>query len=100
MLEEVVSCSLVKKSQPIFLIFALIFAVIGLPLALAGVAPGLLILSIVFGIIYFVTRKQQFVFASAKAEIDFKIKGMSFDDATNFIEAAEKAKNARYLSVR
>lgn len=103
MLEELASCSLVRKSQPGFLIIAILCLLIGL---FVGVTTRRdneiifvisLVIAIIFILVYYASQEQIIEFASSGTIIKFKTKGMSLDSARNLIEQAEKAKNARYF---
>lgn len=103
MLEELASCTLVRSSYIIFLVFAGICFVLGLVIAAFFNSPGEtrggafligLVLAVVFLIIYFTSQHQVLTLASAGTTISVNMK---LEAAKQFIERTEAAKNARYL---
>jgi Peptidase M50B-like len=103
MLEEIASCSMVHTSNPILLIFAGVFLLIGILLALTRSEQGLIlgiILAVVFAIIWAVTRRQVLSFASAGAVIIVNVAGIKPEEIESFIDRTEKVKNERFFSMR
>jgi hypothetical protein len=77
-------------------VLAAICFVVGLLIGRGAVAGGF-ILALIFLIIYFVTRKQSLLLASAGATITFDTRGISPENVKKFIDRTEAAKNDRYL---
>ena len=104
MLEELASCSLVKKTQPLLLVLAGLCFLIGLVFS-RGVARSnssyfiviSLIIAGVLVLIYFFNQQQIIAFASAGTTICVNVQGMNSEDTKMFIDEVEEAKNARYL---
>jgi hypothetical protein len=96
MLEELASCAMTRTSKPIFLIIAAICFLAGLSIG-RGLSAGGIVLALIFVVIYFVTRKQSLLLASAGATITYDTRGMSPEDVKKFIDRTEAAKNERYL---
>ena len=102
MLEELASCSLIKTSQPLLLILAAIVGLIGLLTAGSSRdGAGILILCLVIAgvlvLAYFLSQQLVVAFASAGATIRINAGRMKLEDAKDFIDTAEQAKNTRYL---
>lgn len=101
MLEELASCALVRTSQPIFLVLAGVCFFIGFLMASRN-GEGVLLVSLViagvFVLFYFLSQQQVLAFASAGATIRVNTKGMKLEDAKEFIDHAEAAKNSRYFA--
>jgi hypothetical protein len=95
MLEELASCTMTRTSNPIFLIIAAICFVAGVYIGRDAFVGG--VLALIFLVIYFVTRKQSLLLASAGATITYDTKGMSPAEIKKFIDRTEAAKNERYL---
>jgi hypothetical protein len=113
MLEEVASCAMIRKTYPWLLIWAAFSALGGLLLAFsalgglllafsAGVAGLMLgmVLALVLGLAYLLSREQVVAIASPGATIFLNLQGWSLHDARELIEQVEAAKNARYLVLR
>lgn len=96
LLEELASCAMTRTSNPILLVVAAICFLVGLVTGRGAIAGGF-ILALILLIIYFVTRKQSLLLASAGATITFDTRGMSPEDVKKFIDRTEAAKNDRYL---
>jgi hypothetical protein len=96
MLEELASCVMTQTSNTIFLIIAAICFIVGAYIG-RDVATGGMVLALIFLVIYFVTRKQSLLLASAGTTITFDTRGMSPEDIKKFIDRTEAAKNERYL---
>jgi hypothetical protein len=100
MLEEIASCSMVHTSNPILLILAGVFLLMGILLALTRSEQGLIlgiILAVVFAIIWAVTRRQVLSFASAGAVIIVNVAGIKPEEIESFIDRTEKVKNERFF---
>lgn len=99
MLEELASCAMTRSSNPIFLIVAAICFIAGVAIGRASIVGGV-ILALIFLVIFFATRKQALLLASAGATITFDTRGMSPEDVKKFIDRTEAAKNERYLLLK
>ena len=100
MLEELASCALIARSQPGFLIAAAIFFALGV---IAGRSETLIlgtVVALVCVAVYFATRKQTLMIASAGTTIYYNTQGMNRADIEKFIDRTEEAKNDRYLLLR
>lgn len=103
MLEEVASCSMIRKTYPWLLIFAAICFLGGLLLAFSGWMAGLvfgLILAVILGFAYLLSREQVVAIASGGTTIFVNTQVWASNDVRELIEKVEAAKNARYLVVR
>ncbi len=106
LLEELASCAMIRASSPILLVIAAIAFVLGLVGSMVGNGFGNnsgaviigTIVAILFVLFYFATRRQVLSLASAGATIQVNVVGMKMEMVKEFIEQAEEAKNARYLS--
>jgi uncharacterized membrane protein (UPF0136 family) len=104
MLEELASCSMTRASNPALLVLAALCAVLGLLGTAGGREPVFLIAGIVVGgifvLAFFVSRHQHLSFASAGATIRVDTQGMKVENMRQIIDAAEAAKNVRYLLLK
>lgn len=104
MLEELASCSVRSKSNPILLVFAAIAVAIGVIYAGSIQRPGGspvvigLIIGALFVLAYFATRKKVVAFASAGETVFVDASRMTFEDAKQLINLVENAKNNRFMT--
>lgn len=100
MLEELASCSIVRRSKPVLLVLAGVLLLFSLYLCIRG--PGLgyfgLMITTVLVVAYFVTCRQVMELASAGAAIRINAGSMSILAIRNFLDKTEASKNARYFS--
>jgi hypothetical protein len=99
-LDSVVSCSLVKKSHPLLILFGAILSAFGVyyvdthkgksgsPLG----GPALLLFGIALILAFFITRKAHLKISSAGESILISAEGMKRDSITDTIKDIEKAK--------
>ena len=103
MLEEIASCSVRSKSNPILLVLAVIAVVIGTVSAVSGRPPegGPLVVGLIIGAVfvfaYFATKKKVVAFASAGETIFADASRMIFEEAKQLINLVENAKNDRFM---
>ncbi len=102
MLEELASCAMVRTSYPLFLVLGALCAAGGLLITVANranAAPlGLgLVLALIFVVLFLASRQEIISLASAGATIRVSTRSMKSGAATDFLDAVEAAKNARYL---
>lgn len=102
MLEEVASCVMTRTSQPILLVFAALFGLIGIigPFIARGInaaLPAGVAVALIFVALYFASRRQFLSVASAGTTIRVSTKRMNVQAVSQLIDALEWAKNERYL---
>lgn len=101
MLEELASCEVMRSAKPILLVLAAVCLLLG-GLAAAqnsqsGALLGGVIVGLIFVVLYFATRQQFLVLASAGASIHVNARSMKLETLRGFVDAVENAKNDRYL---
>jgi hypothetical protein len=109
MLEELSYCALISTSSPGLLVLAVICTLVGFLAGFAAIVntnePAHLVLGIaggimfggLFALLYFASRRRILYLASAGGRIDVPTKSIKAENLRGFIDAAEAAKNARYL---
>jgi hypothetical protein len=103
MLEEICSCELTHKSNPLLLLLSLLLLIAGISLGYYTEPTYIfigVILAVIFLIAFFMFRKGFFSIKSAGAPINFPTSNKSFDSLSEFIDEIEEAKNQRYLIIR
>lgn len=103
MLEELASCALLRISNPILLVLAVLALLVGLGFAasegeIAGAIVGVLVGGVLF-LIHSQTRQEILSLDSAGTTIRTSTKGMTQAAVEELVEKIEAAKNARYLKV-
>jgi hypothetical protein len=105
MLEELSSCTLLRSTYIIFLLFAGICLLLGVLLSavLAGTLWILIIsflLALGFVFAYFASRQQVLILASSGTTIRVNAEKINLEKAKMIIDQTEAAKNARYLIIK
>jgi hypothetical protein len=101
MLEEIVSCGIIRVQHPVLLVIAAISFLLGIvgwlyDASSAAGFGGILVGLVLVGI-FFATRQQLLALASAGATIRVNTAGMKAEMVTAFVDQVEFAKNARYF---
>ncbi|AFZ61237.1 hypothetical protein H6G54_02995 [Anabaena cylindrica FACHB-243] len=105
MLEEIASCSLVRKNHASLLVMALLLTFIGIG-PLVTMTEGILIMyliimiDVILVVIYLVIRHPVILITSAGESIKLRITTMKLDAVLNFINTVEIMKNERYFMNR
>lgn len=103
MLEDLVASSITAESSPGLLVIAAILALFGVffTAGLPGNPPAPALLGVVFGavflLVYFTSKKQYLVLASAALRITVNTQGLKYADVKQSVDRIEAAKNERYL---
>jgi hypothetical protein len=100
MLEEVASCAMTRRSQPLLLLYAalcILGGVIGI-IQVGWVFVLVLLFGLVMVIAYFLSRKQLVAIASAGTTIFWNTKGRAVANFHELFDNVESAKNGRYLA--
>jgi hypothetical protein len=103
MLEEVSACEIATTSKPWLLMWALLFLLIGLYLAIDRVGT---LWTISFGVAFFCglaylgTRQQVISVRSSGGSINVPTQGMGLEKATDFIDQVELAKHRYFRNDR
>ena len=102
MLEEIASCSVVRKNQPILLMMALIVTFIGIMASINNDEAIILMLviamcDVVLTARYLIIRQPIILIASAGKSIKVKITDMELDAVLSFIDSVEIMKNERFF---
>jgi len=101
MLDEIASCAITRRSQPVILVIGAIFAILGVGYGFSTDRPAALFFGLVLGGLclglYLLTRQMVLEVGSADATIRLNIGGMSFASVVEIVDAIEEAKHRRYL---
>src|SRR5262245_17062517 len=100
MLDELASCGVDRRSKPVFLVLAVacfLFGIYGSSVDNRPVAGFGFLLAAAFLVVYLATLQQVLSLASAGDSIRIRIQYLNANDAMEFVDAVEEAKNARYL---
>lgn len=101
MLEEVASCTIAQRSNPLILVVGAIIAFFGLFYTSQTQASDGLFIGLIAGgicaLIYFRTRRMVLEVGSASANLRLDIASMRFEAVKEIIDAIEEAKHVRYL---
>ena len=101
LLEELDSCSIMYKSNPVLIVLAILFIIGGLIASgqrgAGGIAAIILIIAVILIIAFFLTRKAVLRISSKSSHIYIKIKSMSMEKLIEFIDSVESAKKKIHL---
>ncbi len=104
MLEELCSCEITRSHYPGLLLLALFFVVAGYACKSQYREDDFLYIGITVAVVmvifYLASRNQVLSLESAGGSIKVSTSSMNFDEARDFIDRVEAAKNERYLLVR
>lgn len=101
LLEELDSCSIMYRSNPILIILAVLFIIGGLIASgqqrAGGIVSVILMVAVILIIAFFLTRKAVLRISSKNSHIYIKIKSMSMEKIIEFIDSVESAKYKIHL---
>jgi len=98
MLQELDSCSLKFKTNPIFLIIAAIALVLGVAaLNRGGIGAVLILLAVIMTAIYFFSRKTVTSFHANKESLIINCKNVGYEKSKELIDQVEAAKYSLVL---
>jgi hypothetical protein len=105
MLDEVASCGVARVQQIVLLAIAAISLIGGVLVSMTSNGAGVpfvvgLVIALVLVGVFFGSREQVLVIASAGATIRANVIDMDPDIVSDFVDQLEFAKNARYLASR
>jgi hypothetical protein len=97
MLDEVASCGIVKKTKPLLIVLAAIFALMGL-YAYVNVSHNaaimFIVIAAVLGVAYFGSIRKLLEIGSAGSSILVNVSKMNLNQIIEFVDELESAKNS------
>ena len=90
MLDQIASVSVGYRSQPLLILIAIVL--VGLGLAFGSTLLGILV-AVVPVVAFFVTRRLTMVLATGGDNLALQLKGMPIENAIEFVDAVEAARD-------